>query len=196
MMFHRLLSTGWARLTTLADFLVTACSLHMRHIAKDVSEASDAGTSLSSMQNTVLASLNIEEASSYSRSMTALWTPHSASAFLPCATATLGVAKGLRDCLGGWRAQGSDRYARVAARMITDLQSSTPTKKVRPKTRVRRQKTARQPDDFLCTKRTAPKNERSASRTSKKRALSQHPEGCETAPRCKNVASKRSCTRA
>ena len=48
--------------------------------------------------------------------------PHSARAFLPSATAALGVPKEQRDYLGGWSAQGSDNCSRVAARMISYLQ--------------------------------------------------------------------------
>ena len=42
------------------------------------------------------------------------WTPHSGRSFLLTCTASLGVEKSSRDFLGGWNAQGSERYVRVA----------------------------------------------------------------------------------
>ena len=42
------------------------------------------------------------------------WTPHSGHAFLPSYSSALKVEKTTRDFLGGWNAQGSDRYSRVA----------------------------------------------------------------------------------
>ena len=50
------------------------------------------------------------------------WTPHSGRAFLPSATTALGYPKADRDYLGGWSAQGSDRYARVSVLRITTIQ--------------------------------------------------------------------------
>ena len=50
------------------------------------------------------------------------WTPHSGRAFLPSATTALGYPKTDRDYLGGWSAQGSDRYARVSVLRITNMQ--------------------------------------------------------------------------
>ena len=50
------------------------------------------------------------------------WTPHSGRAFLPTCTAILGYDKSTRDFLGGWNAQGSDRYTRAARTRIFDMQ--------------------------------------------------------------------------
>ena len=69
--------------------------------AMGVSEKSY-GTTLTSMQRRVLSSLHFDEQTSLS--------------------AALSVPKELRDHLGGWSAQGSDHYARVAGRMITNSQ--------------------------------------------------------------------------
>ena len=42
------------------------------------------------------------------------WTPHSSRSFMPSCAAALGFEKSKRDSLGGWSAQASDRYARIA----------------------------------------------------------------------------------
>ena len=74
------------------------------------------------MQNRVLSSLRFADQNSLTRSVASFWTPHSARAFLPSATAALGVPKEQWDYLGGWSAQDSDNDSRVAARMISNLQ--------------------------------------------------------------------------
>ena len=116
------LSTGWALLKSLADFprdfLLPAPSSNcsgclQKELRYDIGSA---------MQNRVLSSLWFADQNSLTRSVAAFWTPHSARAFLPSATAALGVPKEQRDYLGGWSAQGSDNYSRVAARMISNLQ--------------------------------------------------------------------------
>ena len=50
------------------------------------------------------------------------WAPHSGRTFPPSATTALGYPKADRDCLGGWSAQGSDRYVRVSVLRITNMQ--------------------------------------------------------------------------
>ena len=52
------------------------------------------------------------------------WTPHSGRAFLPSYTAALKVEKTTRDVLGGWNAQGSDRYFRIARLRIFHVQKA------------------------------------------------------------------------
>ena len=52
------------------------------------------------------------------------WTPHSGRAFLPSYTAALKVEKTTRDFLGGWNAQGSDRYSRIARLRIFNMQKA------------------------------------------------------------------------
>ena len=59
-------------------------------------------------------------------SSTRFWTPHSGRTFLPSAAA-LGFPKSERDFLGGWCAQASDRYVRIAIRRITKMQRSVIT---------------------------------------------------------------------
>ena len=107
----------------------------------------------SAMQNRVLSSLRFADQNSLTRSVASFWTPHSARAFLPSATAALGVPKEQRDYLGGWSAQGSDNYSRVAARMISNLQklviSSRQSSSGDPFAEA---DTASQLDDHLCPK--------------------------------------------
>ena len=116
------LSTGWALLKSLADFpkdfLLSAPSSNcsgclQKELRYDIGSA---------MQNRVLSSLRFADQNSLTRSVASFWTPHSARAFLPSAPAALGVPMEQRDCLGGWVAQGSDNYSRVAARMFSNLQ--------------------------------------------------------------------------
>ena len=52
------------------------------------------------------------------------WTPYFGRNFLPSATAALNFGKSDRDNLGGWSAQGSDVYARVARHKITTMQKA------------------------------------------------------------------------
>ena len=51
------------------------------------------------------------------------WTPHSGRNFLPSAAAALNIEKTDRDMLGGWAAQESDRYNRVAKVKIQMIQA-------------------------------------------------------------------------
>ena len=51
------------------------------------------------------------------------WSSHSGRNFLPSAAAALNVEKSDRDMLGGWTAQESDRYNRVARVRIQAVQA-------------------------------------------------------------------------
>ena len=51
------------------------------------------------------------------------WSPHSGRNFLPSAAGALNVDKSDRDMLGGWAAQESDRYNRVARLRIRAVQA-------------------------------------------------------------------------
>ena len=50
------------------------------------------------------------------------YTPHSGRNFMPSAAAVLGFAKAERDILGGWAADGSQRYTRTAKYKIAQMQ--------------------------------------------------------------------------
>ena len=147
------LNTGWALLKSLADFprdfLLPAPSSNCSGCLKKELRY-DIG---SAMQNRVLSSLRFADQNSLTRSVAAFWTPHSARAFLPSATAALGAPMEQRDYLGGWSAQGSDNYSRVAARMISNLQklvvSARQSSSGDP---VAEADTASELDDHLCSK--------------------------------------------
>ena len=77
----------------------------------------------STMQSRVLRMVKIGDELLFCPSTTRFWTPHSNRTFMPSATATLGfVEKSVRDFLGGWSAQASERYARIAAQRIRNMQ--------------------------------------------------------------------------
>ena len=49
------------------------------------------------------------------------YTPHSGRNFMPSATAVLNFSRSNRDMLGGWAAEGSQRYSRAAKHMIASM---------------------------------------------------------------------------
>ena len=52
------------------------------------------------------------------------YTPHSGRNFMPSGTAVLGFSQADRDILGGWSAEGSERYTRTAKYKIAQMQSA------------------------------------------------------------------------
>ena len=76
----------------------------------------------SAVQFRLLSSLKLNGKQLFSHRVAQHWTPHSGRNFLPSATAALGFQKTDRDILGGWSAQASDRYTRLAKQRITVLQ--------------------------------------------------------------------------
>ena len=76
----------------------------------------------SAMQNRVLRMVKSNDEFLFCPSTTRFWTPHSNRNFMPSATATLGFEKSVRDFLGGWSTQTSERYARIAAQRIRNMQ--------------------------------------------------------------------------
>ena len=52
------------------------------------------------------------------------YTPHSGRNFVPSAAAVLGFSKAERDILGGWSAEGSQRYTRTAKYKIAQMQTA------------------------------------------------------------------------
>ena len=115
--------------------------------------------------------LRFEDQNSLTRSVASFWTPHSARAFLPKATAALGVPTEQRDYLGGWSAQGSDNYSRVAARMISNLQELG---RVRQETLSQRWTQPRNWTTTFAQEVTQQKTEQSASKASKVRSRCDH----------------------
>ena len=52
------------------------------------------------------------------------YTPHSGRNFMPSAASVLGFSKSERDILGGWSAEGSQRYTRTAKYKIAQMQTA------------------------------------------------------------------------
>ena len=148
------LCTGWSLLKSLADFprdflLPAPCQGCLTQELRF-----DIGFS---MQQRVLASLRIGTAAPFSKSVVPFWTPHSARSFLPSATAALGVQREQRDYLGGWSAKGSDRYSRVALKMIANVQKMVITAQLSTAADpFSEAETLGQLDDYLCSKGASP----------------------------------------
>ena len=81
----------------------------------------DAGFAL---QNRIVSWLTLEGSAHIPPQLTGFWTPHSGRSFMPSCCAALQFPLGQRNYLGGWSAEGSDRYARVAALRIRSLQGA------------------------------------------------------------------------
>ena len=52
------------------------------------------------------------------------YTPHSGRSFMPSAASVLNFSWSDRDMLGGWAAEGSDRYSRAAKYKIELIQQA------------------------------------------------------------------------
>ena len=118
------LTRGWSLLHGMANFprdcFMPAPASHCQSCRK-LELRYDAAFA---MQNRVLRMLARNGFPVFHSSSTRFWTPHSGRTFLPSGTAALGFPKSERDFLGGWCAQASDRYARIAIRCITNMQRS------------------------------------------------------------------------
>ena len=101
------LSCGWRLLSTKADFLpsgnLKGC-LH-RELRCDTAYA---------LQRRVMDVLTLGQEKLFTHGVGHFSTPHSGRHFLPSAAAALNVEKSDCDMLGGWMAQESDRYNRIA----------------------------------------------------------------------------------
>ena len=114
------LTRGWSLLQGMANFpRASHCqSCRKLELRYDAAFA---------MQNRVLRTLARDGVPVFHSSSTRFWTPHSGRTFLPSSTAASGFPKSERDFLGGWCAQASDRYVRIATRRITNVQLSVIT---------------------------------------------------------------------
>ena len=74
------------------------------------------------LQCRVLGNLTIGGEKLFDHPIGTYWSPHSGRNFLPSAATALKVEKSDRDMLGGWAAQESDRYSRVAQTRIKGIQ--------------------------------------------------------------------------
>ena len=81
----------------------------------------DAGFAI---QNRVLSLTTCDGSRFIPPQLTGFWTPHSGRSFMPSCCAALQFTKDQRNYLGGWSAEGSDRYARVAVLWIRTLQGA------------------------------------------------------------------------
>ena len=116
------LQTGWKDLREMADYprdyLMPSPSSNGHGFRKKELSYDTA----CAMQNRVLRMARLNDEQLFSQSATRFWTPHSNRTFLPTATAVLGFVKSARDFLGGWSAQASERYARIASQRIRNMQ--------------------------------------------------------------------------
>ena len=115
------LTKGWSLLQGMANF-PRDYLMPLHHIASRKMELRYGAAF--AMQNRVLRTLALDIVPVFHSSSTRFRTPHSGLTFLPSATAALGFPKSERDFLGGWCAEASDRYARIAVRRITNMQRS------------------------------------------------------------------------
>ena len=81
----------------------------------------------SAIQGRVLSLLKLNEETLFRFRVIHYWTPHSGRNFMPSATGALGFSRQDRDVLGGWSAEGSERYTRLARQRISSLQVAVTT---------------------------------------------------------------------
>ena len=74
--------------------------------------------------NRLLCALQFPESQRLVPQVAHFWTPHSGRSFMPSCAAALGFEKSQRDFLGGWSAQGSDKYARIAKLRVGNMQKA------------------------------------------------------------------------
>ena len=103
------LTAGWALLSKEApyvrDYLLPAPANNFRELTYHTAFA---------VQSQIV-SLNSYRGLRIFRTPTSHYhTPHSGRNFMPTSTAVLGFSKSDRDMLGGWAAEGSERYSRAA----------------------------------------------------------------------------------
>ena len=116
------LQTGWKLLSRIADFerdflLPTPSSNLAGCLQAELRY--DTGFA---MLNRILTAIALRGDVRILPSVAHFWTPHSSRAFMPSSTAALGFSQEERNFLGGWQAQASDRYARVAKLRVRNMQ--------------------------------------------------------------------------
>ena len=77
-----------------------------------------------SMQHRIISLLLLEGSALVPPQLTGFWTLHSGRAFMPSGCAALQFPRDQRNYLGGWSAEGSDRYARTAMLRTRSLEGS------------------------------------------------------------------------
>ena len=118
------LEEGWRVMRQIAsferDYLLPAPSKNFRGCRR-MELKYDAGFAL---QNRIVSLLTLEGSARIPPQLTDFWTPHSGRSFMPSCCAALQFPLDQRNYLGGWSAEGSDRYARVAVLRIRSLQGA------------------------------------------------------------------------
>ena len=114
------LRTGWDFVKLMADFLLPTPSSCLKGCQRS-ELLYDTG---SAVFYRTLCTIKLPGSMSLTPAVARDWTPHSRRSFLPASTASLGVQKSMRDFLGGWNAEGSDRYVRVANLRILNMHIS------------------------------------------------------------------------
>ena len=101
----------------------TTSSQHPRTIIGDSKERVEVSNCFA-IQSQIVSLLTYRGQRIFRASTGHYYTPHSGRNFMPSATAVLGFSKSDRDVLGGWSAEGSERYSRAAKYKITNMQTA------------------------------------------------------------------------
>ena len=118
------LSTGWALLVKEApyarDYLLPApankyCGLKTKELTYHTAFA---------VQSQIVSLASYRGLRIFRTPTSHYYTPHSGRNFMPTATAVLGLSKSDRDMLGGWAAEGSERYSQAAKFKIGMMQKA------------------------------------------------------------------------
>ena len=115
---------GWKLLSRLADFprdyLLPTPATNLGGVLR-AELRYDTGFAI---LNRTLSAVRLKDGSEVPSALAVFWTPHSGRAFMPSASAALNFPREERNFLGGWQAQASDRYARVARLRVQNIQKA------------------------------------------------------------------------
>ena len=115
---------GWKLLSRLADFprdyLLPTPATNLGGVLR-AELRYDTGFAI---LNRTLSAVFLKDGSEVPSALAVFWTPHSGRPFMPSASAALNFSREERNFLGGWQAQASDRYARVARVRVQNIQKA------------------------------------------------------------------------
>ena len=116
------MQTGWKLLSRIADYprdylLPTPATCLGGVVQAELRY--DTGFAILSR---TLSAASLKDGSELPLALAAFWTPHSGRAFMPSASTALNFTREERNFLGGWQAQASDRYARLAKLRVQNMQ--------------------------------------------------------------------------
>ena len=121
------LTTGWALLSKEApyvrDYLLPAPANNFRGFKRKELTYHTAFA----VQSQIVSLASYRGLRIFRTPTTHYYTPHSGRNFMPTSTAVLGFSKSDRDMLGGWAAEGSERYSRAAKFKIGLMQRAVST---------------------------------------------------------------------